>query len=88
MNTALGEWQAMPSPPRWTAAGAIVLGSLGGLVGLIIGLIVHPLTVWAALFELGIPAAVVGAILGIAVDLIAWLGHRLRGGGTGRETVG
>ena len=78
----------MPSPPRWTATGAIVLGILGGLAGLIIGLIVHPPTAWAALFELGIPAAAAGGILGIAVDLVAWLGNRLRRGSTGRETVG
>jgi hypothetical protein len=60
------------------ATGAIVLGVLGGIAGLIIGLIVYPPTAWAALFELGIPSAIVGAILGIAVDLVLLLIRRLR----------
>src|SRR5205807_2015545 len=78
MSTALGEWRAMPSPPRWMATGAIVLGTLGGIAGLIIGLNVYPPTAWAALFELGIPAATAGAILGIVVDLMVLLSRRLR----------
>ena len=88
MATVLVEWRAIPSPPRWMATGAIVLGVLGGITGLIIGLIVYPPTAWAALFELGIPAAMAGTILGIAVDLVVLLSRRLRRGGEGPTPVG
>lgn len=78
MSTVLNEWRAMPIPPRWTATGASVLGTLGGIAGLIIGLDVHPPTAWAAIVELGLPAALVGAVVGIVIDLMVMVSRRLR----------
>ena len=59
---------------RSIAIGAAVLGAGGAAAGLVIGLMVYPPTVWFAIFELGIPAAVVGGILGAcwAGLLLAW----------------
>ena len=39
------------------------------VVGLIVGLHVYPPTAWFAVFELGVPAAIVGALLGLASGL-------------------
>jgi hypothetical protein len=64
-------------PGRCAVIGAVVGGSLGGLAGLIIGLLVYPPTAVFAMFELGLPGAVVGAIVGLVVGLAA-RAHRRR----------
>jgi hypothetical protein len=46
------------------------LGVVGALAGLILGLISYPPTAWAAVFEIGIPAAALGLIGGLIVGLI------------------
>ena len=51
--------------------GAVCLGVLGALVGLIRGLWVYPPTAWFAVIELGLPAAFVGAVVGATVGLAA-----------------
>ena len=56
---------------RWAATGAVAAGLVGAVVGLIVGLRVHPATAWFAVFELGIPAALVGGIVGCAAGAIA-----------------
>jgi len=64
---------------RCAATGAVVAGVVGGIAGLILGLIAHPPTAWFAVFELGIPAAIlgslVGAICGLAVSAMRTLRH-------------
>ncbi|MFL6158955.1 MAG: hypothetical protein ACJ72D_22940 [Marmoricola sp.] len=50
--------------------GSGVLGVLGVLVGLAIGLAVYPPTVWAAMVEVGLPAAVLGALVGVVVGAV------------------
>ena len=60
-----------PVGRRWGAAGAAAGGLLGAVVGLIVGLHAHPATAWFAVFEVGIPAAVVGGIIGLAAGAIA-----------------
>ena len=55
--------------------GAVLLGAIGGVVGLVIGLSVHPSTAWFAVLEVGVPAAAVGGFLGLVVGGIAqWVG--------------
>ena len=62
--------RALPSPARQAVGGALILGVVGALAGLILGLIAYPPTAWAAVFEIGIPAAALGLIGGLIVGLI------------------
>ena len=66
----------MPSDLRYALVGAAVLGVAGGLLGLVIGLRAYPPTAWAAVFEVGAPAAFVGAALGLGVGALARAGRR------------
>ncbi|MCD9625219.1 hypothetical protein [Rhabdothermincola salaria] len=43
------------------------LGAVGAVVGLVLGLMANPPTAWFAVFELGVPSAVLGAVLGCVV---------------------
>jgi hypothetical protein len=45
-------------------------GGVGALVGLIVGLDVHPATAWFAAFEIGFPAALVGALAGLGIGSV------------------
>ena len=56
---------------KWTAIGAGSAGFVGGVVGLILGLRTYPPTAWFAIFEIGIPATIVGAIAGLVAGTIA-----------------
>ena len=55
------EW---PLPLRLAVLGGLALGLLGSAVGLVVGLHVYAPTAWAATCEVGIPSAVLGAVLG------------------------
>lgn len=66
MRTALAQ---MPLLGRFVLVGTILAGTVGGVVGLVVGLRVYPPTAWFAIFELGVPAAIVGALLGLASGL-------------------
>ena len=66
MRTALAQ---MPLLGRFVLGGMVLTGAVGGVVGLIVGLRVYPPTAWFAIFELGVPAAVAGAVLGLASGL-------------------
>ena len=67
-------------PGQGALVGAICLGLLGAIAGLIQGLRVHPATAWFAVFELGLPAgfagAIVGATIGLAARMFGWLQNR------------
>jgi hypothetical protein len=60
----------VPLPMRHVLGGVILLGVVGCFAGLTIGLIVYPPTAWFALFELGIPAGLVGGLLGLVSGLV------------------
>jgi hypothetical protein len=53
---------------------------LGALVGLIRGLSVDPSTAWFAVFEAGVPAffvgAIIGSVVGVAARVIGCLNNR------------
>lgn len=66
---------------RAAGIGTAVCGVAGAIVGLIIGLRVHPPTAVFAMAELGIPAAVVGGMLGLLVGLGVWAVRRTRADG-------
>jgi hypothetical protein len=75
---------AMPdSTPavRYPAIGAIDLGLLGAVVGLIVGLIAYPPTALFAALELGIPAAVLGGLAGLIIGAARTLSRTLQGRG-------
>ena len=55
---------------RFALLGAVVFGIGGGVVGLIIGLQAYAPTAWAAMFEIGLPAAFVGAVLGLGIGFL------------------
>lgn len=50
---------------RYAATGAVIGAIIGGLAGLVIGLIVYPPTAWFAVFEVGVPVAIVGGGAGL-----------------------
>jgi hypothetical protein len=56
---------------RWALTGAAVAGGIGVLTGLVIGLFVYAPTAPFAAVEVGIPAAVAGALLGATAGGIA-----------------
>lgn len=66
----------MPSTTRWAVAGATLAGVIGGIAGLIIGISVYPPTAWFAVFEIGLPAAVAGGVLGLLAAVIVKAGRR------------
>lgn len=60
-----------PQPFRWALVGAALAGFIGGVVGLVVGLVAYPPTAWFAVFELGVPSALVGVGVGFAAGGIA-----------------
>jgi hypothetical protein len=62
----------LPLALRWAAIGAAVAGLIGGVVGLVLGLRVHPPTAWFAIFEVGMPASILGGLIGLASGAIAY----------------
>jgi hypothetical protein len=65
-----------PVISRLTAIGAIALGIAGAIAGLWIGLVTNPRTAWFALFELGAPASILGALVGFICGAIALVVRR------------
>ena len=67
----------LPVPLRHAVIGAVVLGVPGGIVGLAIGLRTYVPTAWAAVLEVGVPAALLGAALGLVVGSLVHVYHRV-----------
>jgi hypothetical protein len=63
---------------NWAAKGAICAGAVGAIVGLIVGLFAYAPTAWAAMFEVGMPAFVLGALLGAISGGVATALRRVR----------
>jgi uncharacterized membrane protein len=68
----------MPLITRFAVVGSTAALLLGGLVGLVLGLRAYPATAWFAVFELGIPAAIVGAVFGTVVGAVTATGRTIR----------
>ena len=64
MVLELARWQL---PLRMAVYGALVTGLAGCVAGLVIGLFVYPPAAWFATLEVGIPAAMIGSVLGLVV---------------------
>jgi len=56
---------------QYAAIGAIAAAIIGGVAGLVLGLRANPATAWFAVFELAVPASIVGAFVGFIFGLIA-----------------
>jgi hypothetical protein len=63
---------------RFLLVGAACTGVAGAVVGLILGLRANPATAWFAIFEVGIPALVAGAVLGLAIGLFGLAVRKVR----------
>jgi len=57
---------------------ALICGVLGLLAGFVLGLFVYAPTAWAAAFEVGIPATVVGALIGLGIVGVRAIARRIR----------
>ncbi len=56
---------------RWARSGVIAFGLIGAVAGVALGLAANPATAWFAVFELGIPSALLGGLLGLASGALA-----------------
>ncbi|MEO7260513.1 MAG: hypothetical protein ABI047_04555 [Jatrophihabitantaceae bacterium] len=66
-------------PRGWIVGwAALVCGAIGVVAGLARGLTVYAPTAWAAAFEVGIPAAVAGAIIGLGTAGVRTIVRRIR----------
>lgn len=65
-------WRDLPTPLKYAVASAAGFSLLGGMVGLVFGLFANPMTSWFAVFELGIPADVLGALLGFVAGSVVY----------------
>jgi len=57
---------------------ALVCGVLGLVAGFVIGLFAYAPTAWAAAFEVGIPAAAVGVVIGLGIVGLRAIARRIR----------
>lgn len=66
-------------PGDWIVGwAAFICGCIGLVTGLVWGLIVYPPTAWAAAFEVGIPAAAVGVVIGLSIVGVRRVVRRIR----------
>jgi hypothetical protein len=63
-------FRGLPLPLRWAVRGAIAVGALGGLIGLVLGLRANPPTAPFAIVEVALPSAIVGAFGGLAIGAL------------------
>ena len=73
-NGVLRFWRRIVSPTagtleRYTLTGLLVAGALGAVVGGVLGLFAYPPTAWFAVLEVGLPAAILGGMLGFLVGV-------------------
>jgi hypothetical protein len=68
----------LPLPTRCGVIGGALLGGIGLVLGFVIGLFVYAPTAAFAALELGIPATVVGEVVGFTVGGLVALGRRMK----------
>jgi len=78
VNTIVARLGGLPLPGRWAVIGAASVGMIGAAVGLAIGLIVYAPTAPFAVLELGLPAAIVGGVIGLSTGVIVVAGRRIK----------
>ena len=65
-------------PLRCTWTGMTLAGTAGAIAGLVVGLHVYAATAWFAMFEVGVPAAIVGGAVGCLTGCIVDMANRHR----------
>jgi ABC-type antimicrobial peptide transport system permease subunit len=70
--------RGIPAPPRYAIEGAVFVGLIGSIVGLVIGLCVNVPTAPFAVVELGLPATVLGGVAGLAAGGVVTLARRAK----------
>ena len=63
---------------RSVLIGTALFGTAGAVIGLVLGLRAYVPTAWAAVIEVGLPGALLGALLGLITGGIATLARRAR----------
>ncbi len=69
--------ESSPTISRFVLSGLVIGAVIGCATGVVLGLIAYPPTAWAAAIEVGLPAAVVGALVGLSAGVIV-TSHRRR----------
>ncbi|MFZ2056630.1 MAG: hypothetical protein WAV54_04395 [Acidimicrobiales bacterium] len=77
MNTIAVRLRGLPLPGRCAVVGAASVGMIGAVVGLVIGLIVYAPTALFAVVELGLPAAIVGGLIGLSTGVVVIAGQQI-----------
>jgi hypothetical protein len=79
--TTIALWlRGLPSTPRYVIEGAVSVGLVGAIAGLVIGLLVHAPTAPFAAVELGVPGATLGGFAGLAVGGVVSVAQRANRG--------
>ena len=77
--TTVALWlRRLPSTPRYVIEGAVSMGLVGAIAGLVIGLLVHAPTAPFAAVELGLPGATLGGFAGLGVGGVVSLARRAK----------
>ena len=71
-------FDGLPLLGRWTTAGAACLGVIGAVVGLVVGLFTYAPTAPFAAFEVGLPAVIVGGVVGLVAGATVLAVRRIK----------
>lgn len=66
----------LPLPLRWSLVSAAVTAMAGAVVGLVLGLRTYAPTAWFAVIEVGLPAGILGAGVGLITGAIVAASRR------------
>jgi hypothetical protein len=76
---AFASWiRGLPVLDRWVIVATVLAGVTGAIAGLVIGLFAYAPTAPIAAAEIGLPATVAGAIVGLVGGMIAATAARIR----------
>ena len=78
MSRFFAEIMSKPVVQRFATIGVLFGTTVGGISGLVRGLEVRPATAWFAVFEIGVPAAIVCGLLGFVCGLAVTSARRVR----------
>lgn len=78
MSEFVAGLRTMPIIERFATVGLLVGLAMGAVGGLVRGLEVHPATAWFAVFEVAIPAAIVGVLVGLVCALAVTAGRWIK----------